>query len=104
VVQVGPDTIDPALTKVGAIAGRKAVRVRFRLSEGARVSASIASRAKPRRVLRRTKARPLQDGRRSIRLDTAGLAPGRYRVTVTAKDPERNTGVARVGTKIPAPR
>ncbi len=104
VVQVGPDTVDPTLRRARASVGRRAVRVSFGLSEASRVSASIASRARPRRVLRRAKARRLQDGRRSVSIKTTGLAPGRYRATVTARDPEGNVGVARVGLKIPAPR
>ena len=34
---------------------------------------------------------------------TAGLAPGSYRATLTAKDPEGNAGAARVSFEIPQP-
>lgn len=104
VVQVGPDVVDPALRRVRARTGRRSARVSFGLSEASRVSASIASKARPRKVLRRAKGRRLQDGRRSLSIGTVGLAPGRYRVTVTARDPEGNVSVARAGLKIPAPR
>lgn len=98
VVQVGPDTTKPALTKVKSKGGSKSVRVSFRLSEDAKVSLRIARASKPGRVLRQSKARQLSEGARSLSLATSGLAPGSYRVDVRAVDRERNVGSARAGT------
>lgn len=103
VVQVGADTVDPKLATPKATVGATSVRVSFKLSEAAKVSASVASIAAPRRKLVSVRARRLEDGRRALSVKTTGLAPGRYRATVTAKDPEGNTGVAKVPFEIPAP-
>jgi plastocyanin len=102
VVQVGPDTVDPKLTRTKAKRGKTSVRVSFRLSEPAKVSAFVTKPGK-RKKLRRAKAKQFEDGSGSISIKRSGLAPGRYRVTVTAKDAAGNPGVARVGFKIPAP-
>jgi plastocyanin len=102
VVQVGPDTIDPTLRRPKAKVGRKSVRVSFRLSEPAKVSVFVTKRGKAKK-LRKAKARQLADGARSISIKRSGLAPGRYRATVVARDAEGNSGVARVAFKIPAP-
>jgi hypothetical protein len=96
VVQVGPDTIDPRISKAKAKAGKRSVRVSFRLSETSRVSTRLVATAKPGKVLRRTKARKLENGARSVPIPRKGLADSRYRVTVTAKDPEGNLGTAKV--------
>jgi len=104
VVQVGADTVPPTLNRVRAKIGERSASVSFGLSEASRVSATIASRAKPKKVLRRAKGRQLQAGRRSISIRTSGLAPGRYRLIVTAKDAEGNAGAVRVPLKIPRPR
>jgi plastocyanin len=102
VVQVGPDTTDPALTRLKATLGRKAVRVSFRLSEGAQVSATIVAGARPRLVLRRAKARQLEDGRRSLSMAVGGLEPGSYRVRVRAVDRDGNAGSAAKAFRVPA--
>jgi plastocyanin len=104
VVQVGPDTTAPALTKLKPTLGAKALRVSFRLSEGARVSATIAASGKPRLVLRRAKARQLEDGARALSMAVGGLEPGRYRVRVRAVDRERNVGEATGTFRVPEPR
>jgi len=101
VVQVGPDTIDPAIGKARAKRGKRSVRVSFRLSETSKVSARLASTKKPGKVLRRTTPKRTEDGARSVSLRTKGLAPGRYRVTLTAKDLEGNTGTAKATFRIP---
>jgi plastocyanin len=102
VVQVGPDTVAPALTRMKATLGRKAVRVSFRLSEGAKVGATIVASARPRLVLRRTKARQLQDGARSLSMAVGGFDPGSYRVRVRAVDREGNAGAASKAFRVPA--
>jgi predicted metalloprotease len=90
------------LTRLKPKLGARALRVSFRLSEGARVSATIAAAARPRRVLRRAKARQLEDGARSLRMAIAGLDPGRYRVRVRAVDRESNAGEIAKAFRIPA--
>jgi plastocyanin len=100
VVQVGPDTVDPKVTRARAKVRTRAVRVSFRLSETSRVSAKLVSTKRPRKVLRRAKPRKLENGRRAIAIRTRGLAAGRYRVTVTAKDPEGNTGSAKASFRL----
>jgi plastocyanin len=102
VVQVGPDTTAPALTRLKATLGAKALRVSFRLSESARVSATIVARSRPRQVLRRAKARQLEDGARSLRMAVAGLDPGRYRVRVRAVDRESNAADVAKTFRVPA--
>lgn len=104
VVQVGPDRADPKLSTPKATVGATAVRLSFKLSEASKVSASIASVAKPKRKLASVKARRVEDGRRALSVKTVGLAPGGYRATLRAKDPEGNAGVARVSFEIPAPQ
>ena len=101
VVQVGPDTVAPKLSKLAATVRGKRVWVAFGVSETARVSASVASAKKPRRKLRRARARKAQEGRRSLFAKVGGLAPGRYRITLVAEDPEGNSGKATVRFKIP---
>lgn len=100
VVQVGPDTVDPVVSRAKAKLGKRSVRVAFRLSETSRVSAKLVSVKRPGRVLRRAAARKVENGPRAISVRTRGLAAGRYRVTVTAKDPEGNLGTARAGFRI----
>jgi len=101
VVQVGPDTVDPVLSKVRAKLGKRRVRVTFGLSETSRVSAKLVATKRPGKVLRRTRARKLENGRRVISLKSKALAAGRYRVTLTAKDPEGNVGTARAFFLVP---
>jgi plastocyanin len=101
VVQVGPDTIAPKPAKLKAKLGKSSVRVSFRLAEASKVSATLVAKAKPKKALRRAKARNVQDGARSLTVKTSGLAAGKYRVTVKAVDPEGNVGSATVALKIP---
>jgi plastocyanin len=99
-VQVGPDTTDPRITRTRAKPGKRSVRISFRLSETSRVSATLASARRPGRVLRRLRARKVRSGGRALSIRTAGLAPGRYRVTLKAKDPEGNVGRAKVAFRL----
>jgi plastocyanin len=103
VVQVGPDRIDPKLATPKATVGATSVRLSFKLSEASKVSVSVASVAQPKRKLASVKARRLEDGRRAVTVQTAGLAPGSYRATLTAKDSEGNAGAAKVSFEIPQP-
>lgn len=102
VVQVGADTIAPKPTKLKVKLGESSARVSFRLPEASKASASLAAKRKPKQVLRRAKARSLQDGARSLAVKASGLAAGKYRVTVKAVDPEGNVGTAVVALKIPS--
>lgn len=102
VVQVGADTIAPKPTKLKAKLGKSSARISFRLPEASKVSATLAAKAKPKKVLRRAKARNLQDGAGSLTVKTSGLVAGRYRVTVKAVDPEGNTGSAILALTIPS--
>lgn len=103
VVQVGPDTIAPELKKAKAKVGKRSVRVSFSLDEASKVSLSVASVKKPKKVLRRAGGRKLEDGRRSLSVKRAGLRPGRYRATLTAKDPGANKDTVKLTFKLPAP-
>ncbi len=100
VVQVGADTVAPKPTKLKARLGRTSARISFRLPEASKVSAALASKSKPRKILRRAKSRKLQDGSRSLTVRASGLEAGAYRVTVRAVDPEGNVGSAVVGLEI----
>jgi plastocyanin len=101
VVQVGADTVAPKPTKLKAKLGKSSARVSFRLPEASKVSATLAAKAKPKKVLRRAKVRNLQDGARSLTVKTSGLAAGKYRVTVKVVDPEGNVGTAVVVLTVP---
>jgi len=104
VVQVGPDTVAPVVAKPKAKVGKKSVRLAFRLSEGSKVSATATSITSPNTKPRRTKAKRLQDGKRSLTIKRAGLKPGVYRVVISARDPEGNVGKGKTAFKILQPR
>lgn len=95
VVQVGPDTTDPRIRRIRVRGGRRVVRIAFRLSEPAKVRAAVAPARRPRRVVRRTRPRQLDEGRGALRVRTRGLRRGRYRVRLVARDAEGNVGRAR---------
>lgn len=97
VVQVGPDTTAPGISGVRTIRGRKRIRVSFRLSEDAMSSLRVTRPSKPRRVVREAGPGQLAEGRHSLSVATAGLAPGRYRLDVRAVDRAGNVGSARAG-------
>jgi plastocyanin len=82
VVEVGqppfPDVIVPRILRPGASVFHNVVRLRFRLSEKAKVKLSL------RGPSRRSLTRRLRKGQRSLRL--AGLRSGRYRATLVARD------------------
>jgi plastocyanin len=82
VVEVGqppfPDVIVPRILRPGASVFRHVARLRFRLSEKAKVKLSL------RGPSRRSFTRRLRKGQRTLRL--AGLRSGRYRATLVARD------------------
>lgn len=99
-VQVGPDRVRPALTRLRAKLRPARVGVAVTSSEDARVSATIAPAAQPNRVISRKRTRRFRDGPASLVL--ARPAPGRYRVSVTATDREGNVA-RRVGAVLTVP-
>jgi plastocyanin len=100
VVQVGPDTVDPVIRRVSAKVGKRSVRVAFRLSETSRVSAKLVSVKHPAKALRRARARKLTNGPHAISFKRGGLAAGRYRVTLSARDPEGNVGTTATAFRV----
>jgi subtilisin family serine protease len=83
----------PRVSAVRMVRWTRRVALSLRVSEGARVGATVALR-RPRgiRVVRRVPARALRAGVRTLNLGR--LAPGRYRVTVRAADAAANTSTA----------
>jgi plastocyanin len=100
VVQVGPDTIDPTIRRASAKVGKRRVRVAFRVSETSRLSAKLVATRRPGKLLRRALPRRLENGPHVISFKRAGLAAGRYRVTLAAEDPEGNVGTAKATLRI----
>lgn len=84
------DVIAPALTRVSVKSGR----VRFTLSEAARVGVRLQRKRGTKWVsLRSRKQVDGKAGANRVRL--VKLRPGRYRVVLKATDAEGNTGKAR---------
>ena len=82
------DTKPPRLTRVRV--GREARRIAFTLSEGAIVLARIQRRTRTRWRSARDFGVFARRGRNRARLPLRGLAPGRYRVRLTAYDDADN--------------
>lgn len=85
VVQVGPDRVKPAVSRVKAKAG-KGVRVAFRLSETSKVVARITLRGRVVRTLSKSRVAAGSQALKGARR----LPEGSYRVTVRATDLEGN--------------
>jgi plastocyanin len=100
VIQVGPDTTPPKLTKPKAKRGKKSVKVSFRLSEDARVKATVKRGGKKVKTI---KTRTLGEGARSLVFKPKKLTPGHYRVTLVPTDIEKNAGKA-VTVKFAVPK
>jgi len=81
-----PDLKRPKLTRAKAKVRRKAVRVSFRLSEDARVTLRLVRGGK---AVKRVK-RKLKKGKRAIAVRRKGLAEGRYKVRLSARDAAGN--------------
>jgi hypothetical protein len=90
-----PDSTSPRIRGVSArpLTARSRTTVRYRLSEPARVVLTIRSAVGGRRVGRATQAG--RTGRNSKRIPAAGLAPGRYLVSLIATDRAGNESAAR---------
>jgi hypothetical protein len=97
------DEIAPVLSSVSlsARAFRRRTRVRFSLSEAAAVRFAVRRRSDGRRL--GSFVRPAAAGRNGVRFAgrlhlrgrTVSLAPGRYRLTLVARDPSGNRSAAR---------
>jgi subtilisin family serine protease len=91
--RVGADRAAPRVTGLRFVRWTGRVTLRLRVSEGARVSATVARRGpQGLRTVRRVKPRALRAGVRSLGL--ARLAPGRYRVAVRSEDAAGNAATA----------
>jgi plastocyanin len=84
VVQVGPDTVKPKLSRVRARAGKK-VKVSFSLSERASVVVKLVRKGKAVRTIRKS---GLARGSRSVTAKPP--ATGSYTVSVQATDAAKN--------------
>jgi plastocyanin len=78
------DTVDPTVSDLRLTARRRAVRVRFHLSEPATVTIDVKRRGS-RRPLRSARVQA-PAGTRSVTLRSKRLKPGRYTVAVQARD------------------
>lgn len=88
IVQVGPDTVRPALKTPKVTRARRSVRVSFRLSEDAKVTAAFRRGGKAVKTVRTAF---LFDGKRSVVLKAGKpFAAGRYSARLTAVDREDN--------------
>ena len=100
VVQVGPDTVDPVLSRAKPRVGRRSVRVSFRVSEEVKVKATFTRAGK---VVKRIRTKQLRQGSRSVTFKPRKLRPGRYRVKLEATDLEGNKAKA-VSKRFRVPR
>jgi len=80
----GGDNVKPSLRSVGLKALRRAVRVRFRLSEPATVTVSIKRRGS-RKVLKSARLQA-RAGMRTVTLRSKRLRKGRYTIEIRARD------------------
>ena len=91
VVQVGPDTVDPRVTRLRVRRGARSVRLRFRLSEDAKVRVTIRREGRKVKTIR---TKVLREGARSVLYRPATLRPGSYRAALVATDIEGNVASA----------
>lgn len=94
VVQVGPDTTAARLTRLTFKRGRTSVRLSFRLSEDAKVKATIMRAGKRVAVLA---SKTLHEGTGSLAYKPKALAAGRYTVKLVATDAAGNRAKAVAG-------
>lgn len=95
VVQVGPDTVKPVVSRTRVRVGSK-LRFSFRLSERSSVAVTITRGGK---VVRRLKPKRLDRGSRSLTTKVPGA--GRYRASIRATDLEKNRSKStRVGFRV----
>jgi hypothetical protein len=102
VVQVGPDTTAPALTRAKAKRGKKSVKVSFRLSEAARVKATVK---RGRKTVKTIRTKLLDAGSHSVTYKPKRLSSGKYSVSLVATDGAGNASKAVKKTfKVPKKR
>jgi plastocyanin len=78
------DTVDPAVRRVRLTALRRAIRVRFTLSEPATVTVAVKRRG-ARKVLKSARLQA-RAGARTVTLRSRKLRKGRYTVEIAARD------------------
>ena len=101
VVQVGPDTVDPRVTRLSVRRGTRSVRLRFRLSEEARVRVTIRREGRKVKTIR---TKVLREGARSVLYRPDTLKPGSYRAAFVARDIRGNAASAvRKSFTVPEP-
>jgi plastocyanin len=94
------DTGAPLVSRAKATVGKKKITVAFELDEDAKVELKIAKASKPKKTLRSVR-KSLDAGKQKIAVRRKGLPPGRYKVSITAKDEAGNKSrAARAGFKI----
>lgn len=102
VVQVGPDTTAPSVTRAKAKRGKKSVKVSFRLSEGARVKATFK---RGKKKVKTVTTKLLEAGSHSVTYKPKRLASGSYSVTLVATDSAGNASKAvKKSFKVPKKR
>jgi sugar lactone lactonase YvrE len=99
------DAVAPAVSRVRlsskAVKSGRATRLVFRLSEKAKVTVRITRRSGRRTITARRIVGPRAAGARSVRISTAHLKRGRYRILLTATDSAGNTSrAARVSLRV----
>jgi plastocyanin len=87
----GKDTVAPSLQRASAKPAKGGVRVRFRLSEPAKVSIELVRKGTKRSSVSKVVQSPA--GTRAFVLRTRALKRGRYTVKLTAVDAMGNKGV-----------
>ncbi|HET6546997.1 MAG TPA: plastocyanin/azurin family copper-binding protein [Solirubrobacter sp.] len=85
------DTTPPSLTKIRVRAIRRGARIRFTLSESAR----LTIRFKHRKHVRRTARLFVREGRRSVKVRGSRIKRGRYTITLQARDARGNRAKTR---------
>ena len=100
VVQVGPDTTVPRVTRVKAKRGKRSVRLSFRLNEDAKAKVTVIRAGK---VVKTIRTKGLRDGSRSVVYKPKSLKPGRYRMKLEVTDLEGNAAKA-ISKRFTVPR
>jgi plastocyanin len=96
----GTDTVKPRVSSVKSTALRRAVRVRFTLSEPATVTIRV-KRSGSRKVLKSARVQA-RAGARSVTLRSKALKKGRYTVEIQARDAFGNrSSLARKRLRLP---
>ena len=92
------DRTPPALRALKVRRGKRALRVRFALSEGATVRVVVRRKGAEQPVKVKTVRRAA--GKRTVRLRTGKLRKGRYTITVVATDAAGNASPVKARTLV----